>query len=85
MNVKKNCPDCGGNLIAISIGWRCEQCRGFVDMKGNFHEKINEPFIPPKISTSCEGCLYADDSYTADPCCQCIRSPNVGDKFEKNE
>ena len=85
MNFAGTCPACGGKLFSISIGWRCGKCGGFVDMKRNFHRKINEPFIPPEISTSCDGCLYEDDSYTADPCCQCTRNPDVGDKFETNE
>ena len=85
MIVKKFCPNCAGDLVAISIGWVCAKCGGFVDMKGNFHEKINEPFILPEIYTSCEGCLYADDSYNSYPCSQCTRNPDVEDKFEKNE
>ena len=42
-----NCPKCGGRLRAESIGWKCEGCRGFVDMQSTFHEHIDRPFMPP--------------------------------------
>ena len=42
-----NCPHCGGNVRVESIGWKCEKCRGFIDMQGNFHEYVEKPFMPP--------------------------------------
>ena len=41
------CPNCGGLVRSESIGWKCESCRGFIDMQGNFHEHIDRPFMPP--------------------------------------
>lgn len=42
-----NCPRCGGKLRCDSIGWKCEKCKGFIDMQGNFHEHTEKPFMPP--------------------------------------
>lgn len=44
-----NCPNCGGKMKSVSIGWKCEKCGGLVDMQGNFHESVNEPFIPDAV------------------------------------
>lgn len=44
-----SCPNCGGEMKSVSIGWKCEKCGGLVDMKGNFHEPVNEPFIPDAV------------------------------------
>ena len=41
------CPHCGGHVRSISIGWKCENCQGFIDMRGQFHEHKEEPFMPP--------------------------------------
>ena len=41
------CPKCGGNVRSESIGWKCEKCRGFIDMQGNFNEHIDRPFMTP--------------------------------------
>lgn len=46
MNIT-TCPYCGGRVISISIGWKCESCQGFIDMRGQFHEHKEEPFMPP--------------------------------------
>lgn len=43
----KYCPRCAGKMRAESIGWKCEKCLGFVDMRGGFHEYVEEPFAPP--------------------------------------
>lgn len=43
------CPSCGGQMNPISIGWKCGKCGGLVDMQGNFHEPVNEPFIPDDV------------------------------------
>ena len=45
MNIT-SCPQCGGHVRAISIGWKCESCQGFIDMRGEFHPHKEEPFIP---------------------------------------
>ena len=46
MNIT-NCPQCGGRVRSISIGWKCESCQGFIDMQGEFHPHKEEPFMPP--------------------------------------
>lgn len=46
MNIT-SCPQCGGRVRSISIGWKCEGCNGFIDMSGQFHEHKDEPFMPP--------------------------------------
>ena len=49
MNIT-TCPHCGGRVRSISIGcWKCENCQGFIDMLGQFHEYKEEPFMPPMI------------------------------------
>lgn len=42
-----DCPNCGGRMQSESIGWKCEKCRGFIDMKGKFHPYEEKPFMPP--------------------------------------
>lgn len=43
-----NCPQCGGPLRAETLGWRCENCRGFIDMiGGKFYAYEEKPFLPP--------------------------------------
>lgn len=44
-----NCPHCGGKLKDVALGWMCEKCSGFVDMQGNFHGPVKEPFIPDDV------------------------------------
>lgn len=46
MNIT-SCPQCGGRVRSISIGWKCESCQGFIDMRGEFHPHKEEPFMPP--------------------------------------
>ena len=46
MNIT-SCPRCGGRVRSISIGWKCERCQGFIDMRGEFHQHKEEPFMPP--------------------------------------
>lgn len=41
------CPQCGGKVRSESIGWKCESCRGFIDMQGGFHPHKEEPFMSP--------------------------------------
>lgn len=33
----------------------------------------------------CNGCVFADDSYSAEPCCKCMRNPDVQDYFDSGE
>ena len=33
MNIT-SCPNCGGRVRSESIGWKCEKCGGFIDMRG---------------------------------------------------
>lgn len=42
-----SCPQCGGRVRSVSIGWKCEGCNGFIDMSGQFHEHKDKPFMPP--------------------------------------
>ena len=42
-----DCPNCGGRMRSESIGWKCEKCKGFIDMKGKFYPYEEKPFIPP--------------------------------------
>ena len=46
MNIT-SCPQCGGRVRSVSIGWKCEGCNGFIDMSGQFHEHKDELFMPP--------------------------------------
>lgn len=41
------CPSCGGRVRSESIGWKCENCQGFIDMRGGFHPHKEEPIMPP--------------------------------------
>lgn len=41
------CPSCGGRVRSESIGWKCENCQGFIDMRGEFHPHKEKPFMPP--------------------------------------
>ena len=46
MNIT-SCPRCGGRVRSVSIGRKCESCQGFIDMRGEFHQHKEEPFMPP--------------------------------------
>lgn len=46
MNIT-NCPQCGGRVRSVSIGWNCESCQGCIDMRGEFHQHKEGPFMPP--------------------------------------
>ena len=42
------CPNCGGVLMAESLGWKCKSCRGFISLQdGKFYEYVEKPFMPP--------------------------------------
>lgn len=41
-----NCPNCGGEVVAECIGWKCKRCNGLIDMDGNFRKYIERPFMP---------------------------------------
>lgn len=47
MAEKKICPNCLSDMVAESIGWKCENCLAFLDMKGVLHEHKEKPFMPP--------------------------------------
>lgn len=46
MNIT-SCPQCGGRVRSVSIGWKCEGCNGFIDISGQFHEHKDESFMLP--------------------------------------
>ena len=46
MNIT-SCPQCGGRVRSVTIGWKCENCNGFIDMRGEFHQHKEKPFMPP--------------------------------------
>ena len=50
MNIT-SCPRCGGRVRSVSIGWKCESCQGFIDMRGEFHPHKEEPFMPPMTNS----------------------------------
>ena len=42
------CPNCGGSLKSLAIGWRCKKCKGFISYQdGKFYEYVEKPFMPP--------------------------------------
>jgi hypothetical protein len=42
------CPNCGGSLESVSIGWRCKKCKGFISLQdGKFFEYVEKPLMPP--------------------------------------
>lgn len=42
------CPNCGGSLESVAIGWRCKKCKGFISLQdGKFYEYVKKPFMPP--------------------------------------
>lgn len=41
------CPKCGGKMISESLGMKCLNCRGILNAKGEFHEYVERPFMPP--------------------------------------
>ena len=44
------CPQCGGKVRSESIGWKCERCRGFIDIQGRFYPYKEKLFIPTKTN-----------------------------------
>lgn len=45
------CPNCGGVLVAESLGWKCKSCRGFISLQdGKFYEYVEKPFMPPQTN-----------------------------------
>ena len=45
------CPNCGGSLKSLAIGWRCKKCKGFISYQdGKFYEYVEKPFIPPQTN-----------------------------------
>jgi hypothetical protein len=36
-------------LEAVTIGWRCKKCKGFISLQdGKFFEYVEKPFMPPQ-------------------------------------
>lgn len=46
------CPQCGGKMRSETIGWRCEKCRGFIDIQGIFHPFKKKLFMPFKTNAN---------------------------------
>ena len=45
------CPNCGGSLESVSIGWKCKKCKGFISLQdGKFFEYVEKPFMPPQTN-----------------------------------
>ena len=44
-----NCPNCGGKMKSVSIGWKCMGCGALLDMKHNWHLAVNDPFMPDDV------------------------------------
>lgn len=49
MNIT-SCPKCGGSVRSETIGWFCNECRGFIDMHGRFYPYKNKSFLPPQTN-----------------------------------
>lgn len=49
MNIT-SCPKCGGSVRAETIGWFCNECRGFIDMHGRYYPYKNKSFLPPQTN-----------------------------------
>lgn len=82
------CPKCGGHVRSESIGWKCESCRGFIDMQGNFHEHIDRPFMPPmtradriRSMSDEELAAYLADHYDG----FCLNKPECGTLLDTDE
>lgn len=69
------CPQCGGKVRSESIGWKCESCKGFIDMQGEFHPHKEEPFMPSMtnsdlIQTSSADCYeFESCEFNGQPKC----------------
>ena len=64
-----SCPRCGGRVRSVSIGWKCESCQGFIDMRGEFHQHKEEPFMPPM--TNADRIRGMDDNELAEFLMEC--------------
>lgn len=62
------CPQCGGKVRCESIGWRCERCRGFIDIQGGFYPYKEKLFIPTK--TNADRIRAMDDEQLAKFLCE---------------
>ena len=36
--------------MSESVGYKCSECKGLLDVKGVFHKHIEQPFMPPKTN-----------------------------------
>ena len=75
MNIT-SCPRCGGRVRSVSIGWKCESCQGFIDMRGEFHQLKEEPFMRPMTNADRIRAMSDEElaKFIATPC-QCEVSP----------
>ena len=75
MNIT-SCPQCGGRVRSVSIGWQCESCQGLIDMRGQFHEHKEEPFMPPMTNADKIRAMSDEElaKFIATPC-QCEVRP----------
>lgn len=79
------CPHCGGKVRAESIGWKCEKCRGFIDMQGNFHEYVEKSFMPTMTNADrirsmsdeelAEYLVYHNPYHTESNCLKWLKQP----------
>ena len=78
MNIT-SCPQCGGRVRSVTIGWKCENCNGFIDMRGEFHQHKEKPFMPPMTNADCIRAMSDEElaKFIAIPC-QCEVGPNDG-------
>jgi hypothetical protein len=69
------CPNCGGSLESVSIGWRCKKCKGFISLQdGKFFEYVEKPLMPPMTNADRIRAMSDEElaKFVADNhCCQC--------------
>ena len=79
------CPNCGGVLVAESLGWKCKSCRGFISLQdGKFYEYAEKPFMPPQ--TNADRIRAMSDEELARTFAQtgnCPPSPKYGHNCER--
>ena len=75
MNIT-SCPRCGGRVRSVNIGWKCENCNGFIDIQGEFHQHKEEPFMPPMTNADRIRAMSDEElaKFIATPC-QCEVRP----------
>lgn len=76
MNIT-TCQNCGGRVSSVSIGWKCERCRGFIDMQGKFHQHKEEPFMP--LRTNADRIRAMSDEELSDWAIN--KAPSIGKRY----